>query len=492
MLPHHINGAQIASQSKEHGAVYNPANGEVIRQVPFATTAEIEHAIKAAEKAYQQWSTASLAERARLMFAFKHLLEKNIGALAETVSLEHGKTRADAKASIQRGIDVVEFACGAPQLLKSTYSERVGRDVDCYGLRQSLGICVGITPFNFPAMIPLWMYPLALICGNTFIHKPSEKDPSTALLLADLLYEAGAPAGILNVIHGGKDVVDALISHPKVKAVSFVGSTPVAQHIYQTASLHNKRVQAFGGAKNHCLVMNDADLDDAANAIVGAAYGSSGQRCMAISVVVTIGDKTADALLERLAPATKALIIGAGDNDKTMLAPLNTPESLTRVKQYLDIGVNEGAKLIVDGRQANIPQQGFFIGASLFDGVMPKMRIYQEEIFGPVLCVMRAPDYETALSWVNHHPYGNGTAIFTQNGEVAHDFAARVQIGMVGINVPIPVPVGYHSFGGWKASAFGDLGLHGPDGIQFYTRLKTITSRWPKGKTNHGFTLPTH
>lgn len=492
MLPHHINGARVMSSSKEHSAVYNPATGEIIHQVPFATTAEIEGIIDTAEKAHRHWSTTSLAERARLMFAFKYLLEKNRDTLAEVVSLEHGKTLPDARASIQRGIEVVEFACGAPQLLKSTYSEGVGRGVDCYGLHQSLGICVGITPFNFPAMIPLWMYPLALICGNTFIHKPSEKDPSTALLLADLLYEAGAPAGILNVIHGGKEVVDALISHPKVKAVSFVGSTPVAQHIYQTASRHDKRVQAFGGAKNHCIVMNDADLDDAANAIVGAAYGSTGQRCMAISVVVAIGDKIADALVQRLIPATKELIIGAGNDNKTILAPLNTAESLTRVKHYLDIGVNEGAQLMVDGRQTPIPKQGFFIGASLFDKVTPNMRIYQEEIFGPVLCVMRAPDYETALSWVNAHPYGNGTAIFTQNGEMAHDFASRVQIGMVGINVPIPVPVGYHSFGGWKGSAFGDLGLHGPDGIQFYTRLKTITSRWPKGQHNHGFTLPTH
>lgn len=492
MLPHHINGARVMSISKEQSTVYNPATGEGIHQVPFATAAEIERVIEAAETAHRHWSTTSLAERARLMFAFKYLLEKNMDVLAKTVSLEHGKTIPDARASIQRGIEVVEFACGAPQLLKSTYSEGVGRGVDCYGLHQSLGICVGITPFNFPAMIPLWMYPLALICGNTFIHKPSEKDPSTALLLADLLYEAGAPAGILNVIHGGKEVVDALISHPKVKAVSFVGSTPVAQHIYQTASRHDKRVQAFGGAKNHCLVMGDADLDDAANAIVGAAYGSTGQRCMAISVVVAIGDKIADALAQRLIPATKELIIGAGNDDKTLLAPLNTAESLARVKQYLDIGVKEGAQLLVDGRQAHLPQQGFFIGASLFDKVTSTMRIYQEEIFGPVLCLMRAPDYETALSWVNAHPYGNGTAIFTQNGEIAHDYASRVQIGMVGINVPIPVPVGYHSFGGWKGSAFGDLGLHGPDGIHFYTRLKTITSRWPKGQHNHGFTLPTH
>ncbi len=492
MLPHHINGQRVSSQSTTHGAVYNPATGEIIHQVPFATSIEIETAIEAAEKAHQQWSLTSLAERARLMFAFKALLEKNIGALAALVSLEHGKTHADAKASVQRGLDVVEFACGAPHLLKSTYSERVGRDVDCYGLRQSLGICVGITPFNFPAMIPLWMYPLALICGNAFIHKPSEKDPSTALLLADLLYEAGAPKGLLNVIHGDKTVVDALISHPKVKAVSFVGSTAVAEHIYQTATRHDKRVQAFGGAKNHCLVMNDADLDDAANAILGAAYGSCGQRCMAIPVVVTVSDKTADALIQHLAPAVQSLIIGAGDDDKTVLSPLNTAESLTRVQKYVEIGVEEGAKLIVDGRKATHPKQGFFIGASLFDAVTPDMKIYQDEIFGPVLCILRAPDYETALSWINNHPYGNGTAIFTQNGEIAHDFAARVQIGMVGINVPIPVPVGYHTFGGWKRSAFGDLGLHGPDGIQFYSRLKTITSRWPKGRNANSFTLPTH
>ncbi len=492
MLAHHINGARVTSTGAECASVYNPAKGEILYPVPFANQSEIEKAIEAAEKAHQQWSLSSLAERARLMFAFKQLLEKNIPALAECITLEHGKTRADATASIQRGIDVVEFACGAPHLLKSSYSERVGRDVDCYGLRQSLGICVGITPFNFPAMIPLWMYPLALICGNTFIHKPSEKDPSTALLLADLLYEAGAPDGILNVLHGGKEVVDALISHPKVKAVSFVGSTKVAEHIYQTASRHHKRVQAFGGAKNHCLVMDDADVDDAANAILGAAYGSTGQRCMAISVVLCVGNKTADALVERLIPAMKALVIGSGENDRTVLAPLTSSDGLNRVQEYLEIGIKEGANLIVDGRQASIPEKGFFIGASLFDHVKPAMRIYQEEIFGPVLCVMRAPDYETALSWINAHPYGNGAAIFTQSGEIAHDYASRVQIGMVGINVPIPVPVGYHSFGGWKNSVFGDLGLHGPDGIQFYTRLKTITARWPKTKQNHGFTLPTH
>ena len=492
MLAHHINGTRVRSTSKKCIPVYNPANGDILYEVPFANQSEIEKTIEAAEKAHQQWSLSSLAERARLMFGFKQLLEKNISTLAKCITLEHGKTHADAKASIQRGIDVVEFACGAPHLLKSSYSERVGRDVDCYGLRQSLGICVGITPFNFPAMIPLWMYPLALICGNTFIHKPSEKDPSTALLLADLLYEAGAPAGVLNVLHGGKEVVDALISHPKVRAVSFVGSTKVAEHIYQTASRHHKRVQAFGGAKNHCLVMDDADLDDAANAILGAAYGSTGQRCMAISVVVCIGNKTADALIERLIPAVKALVIGSGENDRTVLAPLNSSDGLNRVQEYLEIGVKEGAHLIVDGRHASIPDKGFFIGASLFDQVKPAMRIYQEEIFGPVLCVMRAPDYETALSWINAHPYGNGAAIFTQSGEIAHDYASRVQIGMVGINVPIPVPVGYHSFGGWKNSVFGDLGLHGPDGIQFYTRLKTITTRWPKSKQNHGFTLPTH
>ena len=492
MLSHHINGNHVNSNSDRHGAIYNPATGEVIRQVPFANDAEVAQVISAAENAYQQWRYTSLAQRTRLMFSFKQLLEKSSDKLAALISEEHGKTIADAKASIQRGIDVVEFACGAPHLLKASYSEQVGRDVDCYGLRQSLGICVGITPFNFPAMIPLWMYPLALVCGNTFIHKPSEKDPSTSMLLADLLYEAGAPAGILNVIHGDKTVVDALLTHPKVKAVSFVGSTVVAEHVYQTASQHGKRVQAFGGAKNHALLMDDADLDDAANAILGAAYGSTGQRCMAISVVVTVSDKMADALVARLTPAIQNLVVGAGDNANTALAPLNTPELLTRVQQYLDIGIQEGAKLVVDGRKATFPKQGFYIGGCLFDRVMPNMRIYQEEIFGPVLCILRAPDYETALSWINEHPYGNGTAIFTQSGDIAHDFASRIQVGMVGINVPIPVPVGYHSFGGWKRSVFADLGLHGPDGIQFYTHMKTITSRWPKGQHQHGFTLPTH
>ncbi len=492
MLPHHIHGQRVIGQSSSQGAVYNPATGQIIHCLPFATSAEIESALESAENAQHDWSRSSLAERSRLMFSFKHLLDKNTDALAELITLEHGKTHADAKASIQRGIEVVEYACGAPNLLKSTYSEGVGRDVDCYGLRQNLGICVGITPFNFPAMIPLWMYPLALICGNAFIHKPSEKDPSTALLLADLLYEAGAPKGLLTVLQGDKTVVDALISHPKVKAVSFVGSTQVAEHIYKTASSHGKRVQAFGSAKNHCLVMDDADLDDAANAILGAAYGSCGQRCMAIPVVLTLSHSCADALVQRLAPAIQALSIGPGNNDKTILGPLNTQESLDRVLHYLDIGVKEGAKLIIDGRKAHFPKEGFFIGASLFDAVTPSMRIYQDEIFGPVLCILRAPDYETAIAWINDHPYGNGAAIFTQSGEIAHDFAARVHIGMVGVNVPIPVPVGYHTFGGWKRSAFGDLGLHGPDGIQFYSQLKTITSRWPRGKNVHGFSLPTH
>ncbi len=492
MITQHINGERSRSKSTETGPVYNPATGEIQQTVPFASSEEIERAINAAEQAFESWSSTSIPHRAKLMFNFKQLLEKNLDALARLITAEHGKTLEDAKASIRRGLEVVELACGAPNLLKSQYSRSVASGVDCYSIRQGLGICVGITPFNFPAMIPLWMYPLALIAGNAFIHKPSEKDPSASLLLADLLYEAGAPPGLLNVLQGDKTVVDALITHPKVKAVSFVGSTAVAEHIYQTACAQGKRVQAFGGAKNHCLIMPDADLNDAAAAILAAAYGSTGQRCMAISVVITIGDAIAEALITQLKPAIENLYIGSGENPKTLLGPLNTPELLAKVKYYLALGEQEGAKLIVDGRKAKIPEQGFFIGASLFDAVTPKMRIYQEEIFGPVLCILRAPDYETALSWVSQHPYGNGTAIFTRNGEIAHDFAERVQVGMVGINIPIPVPVAYHSFGGWKRSMFGDLDMYGAEGLQFYSRLKTVSSRWPKHTQGHSFNLPTN
>ena len=493
-LYHYINGQKVAGTSGRFGKVYNPANGEVSAQVPLASTEETAHAIDVASAAFPEWRDTPPLRRARILFRFKELLDNNLDQLAELVSLEHGKVLSDARGSVIRGIEVVEFATGAPHLLKGSFSENVGSDVDSHSLRQPLGVCAGITPFNFPAMVPMWMFPMALACGNTFILKTSEKVPSTALKIAELLTEAGLPAGVFNVVNGDKEAVDTLLTHPDIAAVSFVGSTPVAEYIYQTATQHGKRCQALGGAKNHMVVMPDADLDQAADALMGAAYGSAGERCMAISVAVAVGDDTADALIERLAPRVRALKVGPGNNPEAEMGPLITAEHLAKVKDYVDSGVAEGAELVVDGRGLSIHnhEQGFYLGGCLFDKVTSTMKVYQEEIFGPVLCVVRVKDFDTALKLVNDHEYGNGTAIFTRDGDTARTYSSQVQVGMVGINVPIPVPMAFHSFGGWKRSLFGDIHMHGMEGIHFYTKLKTVTSRWPTGiRSGADFHMPT-
>jgi malonate-semialdehyde dehydrogenase (acetylating)/methylmalonate-semialdehyde dehydrogenase len=431
--------------------------------------------------------------RARVMFKFKELLEQNRDRLARLIGSEHGKVLADATGEVTRGIEVVEFACGIPHLLKGEYSENVGTNVDSYALRQPLGVVAGITPFNFPAMVPMWMFPLALACGNCFLLKPSERDPSAPLLLAELLHEAGAPAGVLNLINGDKAAVDAILAHPDIEAVSFVGSTPIAEYVYHSGTAHNKRVQALGGAKNHMVVLPDADMEQATDALMGAAYGSAGERCMAISVAVAVGS-AGEALMTKLAPRVRGLKIGPYTDPEAEMGPLVTRQAYERVKGYVDLGVKEGAKLAVDGRGLKLQgyEGGFFMGGCLFDEVKPEMRIYQEEIFGPVLSVVRSKDYESALGLVNAHELGNGTAIFTRDGDAARDFAARARIGMVGVNVPIPVPMAFHSFGGWKRSLFGDHYVHGAEGVRFYTRLKTITSRWPTGiRKGAEYVMPT-
>jgi malonate-semialdehyde dehydrogenase (acetylating) / methylmalonate-semialdehyde dehydrogenase len=489
---HYINGEQIAHQGTGQ-AIHNPATGAVIGEVSFATPEITDKAILAAKTAFPAWSNTPPARRAQVLFKFKTLLEQHLDELATIISQEHGKTLNDARGSVMRGIEVVDFACGIPYLLKGSFAENVAKDVDCYSIRQSLGICVGITPFNFPAMIPLWMFPMAIACGNTFILKPSEKDPSCAVRLAELVSEAGLPAGVVNVLQGGKDVVDKLLTHPDVRAISFVGSTAVAEQIYQTGTRHSKRVQAFGGAKNHCVIMPDADLDQAADALVGAAYGSAGERCMAISVAIAVGN-VGDKLIEKLIPKVRALKIGAATAPDIEMGPLISKEHLQRVKSYVDQGVQEGARLVVDGRDLQLKnhEQGFFMGGCLFDHVKASMQIYQKEIFGPVLVVMRVPDFASALALVNEHEYGNGTAIFTRDGGTARTFAALVKVGMIGINVPIPVPVAFQPFGGWKRSLFGDLHMHGNEGMMFYTQVKSITQRWQETSRGAEFTMPTH
>lgn len=481
-VPHFINGVKVASKGKKLD-IYNPASGAVQGYIHVANEEIITAAVEAAKSAYFSWIKTTPLQRAKILFKYKALIEKNMDALAQLVTNEHGKTLAESRGSIQRGLDVVEFACGIPHHLKGSYAENVAGGMDSYSLHQPLGICVGITPFNFPAMIPLWMFPMAIACGNTFILKPSEKDPSCAIKLVELAKEAGVPDGVVNVIQGDKEVVDALITHQEVKAVSFVGSTPVAEYVYQTAATHNKRVQAFGGAKNHCIVMPDADLDEAADAIVNSAYGSAGERCMAISVVVTVGgDALADKLIKKMHAKIEKLSIGSGSKPNIDIGPLVTEAHLKRVKSYVELGKQEGAKLVIDGSQYQPAdaKDGFFMGACLFDHVTPKMRIYREEIFGPVLCIVRANDFESAMTLINDHEYGNGTAIFTRDGATARQFAENVQVGMVGINVPVPVPVAYQSFGGWKRSIFADIGMYGMEAIRFYTKLKTITKRWPE------------
>ena len=493
-LHHYINGHQVEGTSGRYGEVYNPSTGEISAKVPLASAEETARAIEAAAAAFPAWRDTPPLRRARVFFRFKELLDKHLDELAGLVSAEHGKVLSDARGSVIRGIEVAEFACGAPHLLKGYFSENVGRNVDSHSIRQPLGVCVGITPFNFPAMVPMWMFPLAIICGNTFILKISEKVPSTALRLAELLSEAGLPDGVMNVVNGDKEAVNTLLTHPEVAGVSFVGSTPVAEYIYQTASNHGKRVQALGGAKNHMVIMPDADMEQATDALMGAAYGSAGERCMAISVAVAVGEETADDLIERLAPRVKNLKIAPSTAPHAEMGPLVTREHRDKVKGYVDLGVEEGAELVVDGRGLRIEghENGFFLGGCLFDKVTTDMRIYKEEIFGPVLCVVRAPDFATALQMVNDHEFGNGTAIFTRDGDTARTYASRVQAGMVGINVPIPVPMAFHSFGGWKRSLFGDIHVHGEEGIHFYTKLKTVTSRWPTGiRAGADFHMPT-
>jgi malonate-semialdehyde dehydrogenase (acetylating)/methylmalonate-semialdehyde dehydrogenase len=481
-VPHFIDGQTIEALTRKLD-IYNPATGTVIGQVGAADKAIVDQAVIAAKTAFITWSTTTASQRAKILFRFKMLLDKNLDDLARIVTREHGKTWSESKASILRGIDVVDYACAIPNHLKGSYADNVANGVDCYSLYQPLGICAGITPFNFPAMIPLWMFPMAIACGNTFILKPSEKDPSCAIRLVELAHEAGLPNGVVNVVQGDKETVDALLTHPDIQAVSFVGSSMVAKHIQHSAIANNKRVQAFGGAKNHCIVMPDADLDEAASVLTVSAYGCAGERCMAISVVVAVGDQVADQLGEKLMAEIKKIKIGAGDLADSDMGPVITPEHFDRVQSYISLGKQEGAQLVIDGSQYKYQYKtnGFFIGPCLFDHVKPSMRIYREEIFGPVLCLVRVNNFDEALQLINSHDYANGTAIFTRDGYAARTFAEKIQVGMVGINVPIPVPVAYQSFGGWKQSVFSDIGMYGMESVRFYTKLKTITERWSKG-----------
>ncbi len=493
-IDHFIGGQRSPGASGATQPVFNPATGEAIRAVRLGGAAEVKAAVAAAKAAAPGWAGTTPLRRARILNRFLHLLEERIDTLAAVITEEHGKVLSDAKGEIQRGMEVVEFATAAPQLLKGEVTENVGTRVDSHSLRQPLGIVAGITPFNFPAMVPMWMFPVALAAGNCFILKPSERDPSASLLLADWLKEAGLPDGVFNVVHGGKDAVDAILTDPDISAVSFVGSTPIARYIYETAARYGKRCQALGGAKNHMIIMPDADLDQAVDALMGAAYGSAGERCMAISVAVPVGEKTAEALIARLEPKIRALKVGPGTDPEAEMGPLVTKQHLDKVRGYIDAGVAEGARLVVDGRGLQLQgyENGFFVGGTLFDHVTTDMTIYKEEIFGPVLAVARAPDYATAARMINEHPFGNGTAIFTRDGDAAREFAHQIQVGMVGINVPIPVPMAFHSFGGWKQSLFGDHHMHGPEGIRFYTKLKTITTRWPTGiRAGADFVMPT-
>jgi malonate-semialdehyde dehydrogenase (acetylating)/methylmalonate-semialdehyde dehydrogenase len=492
-LGHHIAGRAVAGRSGRSGAVHDPASGALRGQVAFASAEETRSAIAAAAAALPAWAATPPLQRARVLFRFKALIERDLDALARLITAEHGKVVSDARGEVVRGMEVVEFACGIPHLLRGEFTESVGTGVDSWSVRQPVGVCAGITPFNFPVMVPMWMFPLAIACGNTFVLKPSEKDPSASLRLAELFAEAGLPPGVFNVVNGDRVAVDTLLTDPRVQAVSFVGSTPIAEYIYRTASEHGKRVQALGGAKNHMVVMPDADTDNAANALLGAAYGSAGERCMAISVALTVGD-AGDRLVNSLTQLLGNLKVGPGTAEAVEMGPLVTKEHRDRVRDYVELGVAEGAKLVVDGRSLNVAghEQGYFLGPCLFDYVRPEMRIYREEIFGPVLCVLRVPDLATAVELVNTHEYGNGTAIFTASGAAARAYTQAVQVGMVGVNVPIPVPMAFHSFGGWKRSLFGPLHVHGADGVRFYTRLKTVTSRWPTATHESAqFTMPT-
>jgi len=493
-ITHHVGGKAFTGASTRTAPVFNPATGEQTGTLTLASTADVNAAVDVARKAFPGWANTTPLRRARILNKFLRILEERTDELAAVVSAEHGKVFSDAKGEVQRGIEVVEFATGAPQLLKGEITENVGTRVDSHAVRQPLGVVAGITPFNFPAMVPMWMFPVALAAGNCFILKPSERDPSASLLMAKWLEEAGLPPGVFNVVHGDKEAVDALLHSPGVSAISFVGSTPIARYIYETAARTGKRCQALGGAKNHMIIMPDADMDQAVDALMGAAYGSAGERCMAISVAVPVGKATADKLMAKLEPKIRALKIGPGTDPEAEMGPLVTKQHLDKVRGYIDAGVAEGAKLVVDGRPLKLQgyENGYFIGGTLFDNVTTDMKIYKEEIFGPVLSVVRTESYDAAAKMINDHEFGNGTAIFTRDGDAAREFANQIQVGMVGINVPIPVPMAFHSFGGWKSSLFGDHHMHGPEGIRFYTRLKTITTRWPTGiRAGAEFVMPT-
>jgi malonate-semialdehyde dehydrogenase (acetylating) / methylmalonate-semialdehyde dehydrogenase len=494
-IGHFIDGKRVAGGSGRAAEVFNPATGEVQARVALASAAEVAHAVERAREAQSAWAATNPQRRARVMMKFVELLNRDMAHLAEAISREHGKTFPDAKGDVVRGLEVAEFCIGAPHLLKGEFTDAAGRGIDMYSMRQPLGVVAGITPFNFPAMIPMWKFCPAIACGNAFVLKPSERDPSCPIMLAELMLEAGLPEGVLQVVNGDKEAVDALLDHPDIAAVGFVGSTPIAQYIYGRAAANGKRAQCFGGAKNHMIIMPDADLDQAVDALVGAGYGAAGERCMAVSVAVPVGEATADALIQKLAPKVEALKIGpytAGDD--VDFGPVVTKAAQERILGLVESGVKAGADLVVDGRGFRMQgyENGFFVGACLFDRVTPEMDIYREEIFGPVLSTVRAATYDEALDLTMRNPYGNGTAIFTRDGDTARDFASRINVGMVGVNVPIPVPLAYHTFGGWKASGFGDLNQHGPDSFRFYTRTKTVTSRWPSGiKEGAAFSMPT-
>ena len=486
-----VNGGLVETSSDRSLEIFDSATGEQCASVAMSTEADVDTAVAAAKAAFPAWSRTPVLKRAQVMFKLRELIERDKDEIAALLTQEHGKVLHDAAGSIQRGIEVVEFACGIPQLLKGDYSDQVGTGVDTYSMRQALGVCVGITPFNFPAMVPLWMFPIAIACGNTFILKPSEKDPSISIRWAELLKEAGLPDGVFNVVQGDHVAVNALLGDDRVAAVSFVGSTPVAEHVYKTASANGKRVQALGGAKNHLVVMPDADMEQAADALVGAGYGSAGERCMAISAIVAVGN-SAEPLLEKLLPKIDALKVGPGTDNNNDMGPLITAEHRDKVRSYIDLGEEEGATLLVDGRKHEITKSpGYFLGPTLFDNATSNMRVYKEEIFGPVLAMTRVDSFSQAVDLINAHEYGNGTAIFTRDGDTARDFAAGIEVGMVGINVPIPVPLAFHSFGGWKRSLFGDMSIYGMEGVRFYTRLKTVTSRWPTGiRSGAEFSMP--
>jgi malonate-semialdehyde dehydrogenase (acetylating)/methylmalonate-semialdehyde dehydrogenase len=491
-IPNWINGEIQQSGSDRFGDVFDSATGERCAEVVMSNEADVDAAVAAAHAAFEGWSKTPVLRRARVMFKLKELIDRDRAELAALVTQEHGIVLHDAAGSVQRGLEFVEFACGIPHLIKGEYNDQVGTGVDCYSMRQPVGVCVGITPFNFPAMVPLWMFPLAIACGNTFVLKPSEKDPGCSLKLAELLHEAGLPPGVFNVVQGDHVAVNSLLADERVAAVSFVGSTPVAEHVYKTASANGKRVQALGGAKNHLIVLPDADMEQAADALVGAGYGSAGERCMAISAIVAVGD-SAEPLLEKLLPKIAALKVGPGTDNSNDMGPLITEEHCEKVRSYIDIGEEEGAKVVVDGRTHEITKSpGYFLGPTLFDHATRDMRVYQEEIFGPVLTMTRVATFDEAIDLINDHEYGNGTSIFTRDGDAAREFANSIEVGMVGVNVPIPVPLAFHSFGGWKRSLFGDMSIYGMEGVRFYTRLKTITSRWPTGiRAGADFSMPT-